>query len=90
MPKVSKWTSKMVASHHQALATVARRARRATVWRGVPTRSTQIWPIQSNAISSVATTARSCSHRSTIGCGQTEPSRAMGHIASSKWFCQNG
>ena len=90
MPKVSKWTSKMVASHHHALATVATSAIRATCCRRAPTRSAQIWPIQSSATSSVATTATSCIHRSTIGCGHSDPRSPMGHIASSKWFCQKG
>ncbi len=90
MPNVSKWTSKMVASHHHALATVATRAIRATCWRRSPTRSAQMRPIHSSATSSVATTATSCIHSSTIGWGHTDPRRPIGHIASSKWFCQKG
>ncbi len=42
------------------------------------------------AIHPVAVMATSCSQSNCTEWGHRRPTMAMGHIASSKWLCQNG
>ncbi len=80
--------SKEAAWYHHGLTT--RKARAATPTRTPRRRRPMSAATQAMAAPSVPTMARSWSHRSWMLWGQTRPTRAIGHMASSKWLCQNG
>ena len=87
-PSSSKCTSNEATWYHHGLAT--RKARAATA-TAVPRRwAAHTAAAQVTASHSVATMARSCSHSSWMLWGQARPTRATGHMASSKWLCQKG
>lgn len=87
---VSKCTSKDAARYHHGLTTKNASATRATTVRAPAARTAQAAATQAIATDSAATRAASWSQSSWTGWGQTLPTSAIGHIASSKWLCQNG
>ena len=89
-PSVSKWMSNEAVRYHHGLTTTKESTATPTTTRARPVRIRTSAATHTRAIHSVATNATSCSQSSWTGWGQTRPIRASGHMASSKWLCQNG